>query len=213
MHVHATMTLAPGKDQEVTDLLTRSLPLIGELGWKLTASFRLLNGPTRTVLNLWDIPDANAFAGLGAQIAQHPELLEIMDGLQAAMIHYELTLIQQTTPASAAAADAKAPDGKTIYLRETLTALGGQTQNLAKLVANAVPLLEKRGFRYLGTWVRKTGVTRMTMNLWQLPDAANGLTIHDLIAEDAEVARAFSAIADACSAVEVTYLMKTPFSP
>ena len=213
MHVHATMTLASGKDQEVSALLARSLPLIATLGWKLAASFRLLNGPTRTILNLWDIPDANAFINLGGQIAQHPELLQILGGLEAAMIHNELTLTAQTVPATAAPADAKAPDEKTVYLRETLTALGGQGQNLTKLVAQVVPLLEKRGFRFLGTWARKTGPTRMTMNLWQLPDSADSRSIPHLIAEDAEIARAFSAIADACSAVETTFLQKMPFSP
>jgi hypothetical protein len=53
----------------------------------------------------------------------------------------------------------------------------------------------------------------MLMNLWQLPDPATSLSIHDLVAEDAEVAQAFSAIADASSAVEMTYLKKMPFSP
>ena len=213
MHVHATMTLAPGKGQEVTELLTRSLPLIGELGWKLAASFRLLYGPTRTILNLWDIPDANAFANLGGQIAQHPELLKIMGGLEGAMIYNELTLMQQTAQPSPAAAGAQAPDEKTVYLRETVTALGGQGQALATMLLQVVPLLEQRGFRYLGTWARKTGPSRMTMNLWQLPPSASGLSIPDLLAEDAQLARAYSVIADASSAVEQTYLRKMPFSP
>ena len=168
----------------MSDLLTRSLPLIATLGWKLAASFRLLDGPTRTLLNLWDIPDANAFASLGGQIAAHPELLQIMGGLEEAMIYNELTLLQQTTPASPAAADAKAEDEKTVYLRETVTALAGKARGLGALVAQAVPLLEKRGWRFLGTWARKTGPSRMTMNLWQLPDPANGLSIHDLILDE-----------------------------
>jgi hypothetical protein len=213
MHVHATMTLASGKDQEVTELLTRSLPLIAELGYTLAASFRMLNGPTRTILNLWEIPDANTFVDVGGKIANHPELLKILGGLEAAMIHNEVNLLQQTVPASPAAADAKAPDAQTVYLRETVTALVGQGQTVAATLLQVVPLLEKRGFRYLGTWARKTGPTRMTMNLWQLPPSASGLSIPDLLAEDAQLARAYSVIADACSSVEQTYLRKMPFSP
>ena len=42
----------------------------------------------------------------------------------------------------------------------------------------------------------------------------NGVaTIHDLIAEDPEVAQAFAAIADVSSQVEMTYLRKMPYSP
>ncbi len=212
MHVHASMTLAPGKDQEVTDLLTRSLPLIARLEWKLTASFLLLNGPTRTILNLWDIPDANAFISLPAQLGKDAELLQIMIGLDHAMIHNELTLMNQTAAASSPAG-AMAPGPKTVYLRETVTALPGKASTLAGLFTQAVPLLEKRGWRFLGSWGRATGVTGMMMNLWQLPDSARNLSIHDLIAEDPEVAKAFAAIAEVSSQVEMTYLRKMPYSP
>jgi hypothetical protein len=213
MHVHASMTLAPGKAQTVSDLLARSLPLIGKLGWKLGGSFRLLNGPTRTILNLWDIPDANSFISLPGQIAQDPELLKIMVGLEEAMIHNELTLMNQTMPASPAAPGAAGGDEKTVYLRETVTALAGQSRGLNALLAQSVPLLEKRGWRFLGSWARATGATRMLMNLWQLPDSAGSLSIHDLVDEDAELAKVFAAIAEASSAVEMTYLKKMPFSP
>jgi hypothetical protein len=213
MHVHASMTLAPGKDQEVSDLLARSLPLIARLGWKLTASFRLLNGPTRTILNLWDIPDANAFISLPGQLAQDPDLLEIMGGLEAAMVHNELTLMNQTMPATPAPAETKAASEKTVYLRETVTALAGKSGSVNALLRQAVPLLEKRGWRFLGSWARATGATRMLMNLWQLPGSASNLSIHDLVEEDVEVAKVFSAIAEASSAVEMTYLKKMPYSP
>ncbi|MEP7121053.1 MAG: hypothetical protein ABJE95_09095 [Byssovorax sp.] len=213
MHVHATMTLAPGRAETVSDLLARSLPLIGTLGWKLGGSFRVLDGPTRTLLNLWDIPDANAFANLPGQIAQHPDLAKIMVGLEEAMTHNELTLMSQTAPASPAAAGAKAANEKTVYLRETVTALPGQARGLAALLAQSVPLLEKQGFRFLGAWRRATGASRMTMNLWQLPASAESLSIHDIVEEDAEVAKTFAAIAEASSSVELTYLKKMPFSP
>ena len=63
MHVHCSMTLAPGQAQDhVSELLVRSLPMIKKLGWTLAGSYRVLNGPTRTILNFWDIPDANTAA-------------------------------------------------------------------------------------------------------------------------------------------------------
>ena len=215
MHVHCSMTLAPGQaEDDVSEMLVRSLPLIKKLGWTLAGSYRVLNGPTRTILNFWDIPDANAFMALPGQLAADPELCKIMVGLEEAMIHNELTLLsQKKIPATPANADTKAPDEKTVYLRETVTALSGKGGAATELVKKSVPLLEKRGFRLLGSWGRATGATGMLMNLWQLPASAKSLAIHDLVAADAEVARALAAIADISSSIELTYLRKMPYSP
>lgn len=215
MHVHCSMTLAPGQAQDgVNDLLVQSLPLIEKLGWTLAGSYRVLNGPTRTMLNFWNIPDANAFMSLPGQLAEDPVLRKIMVGLEEAMIHNELTLLSEPRiPATPTPADATAPDDKTVYLRETVTALSGQAGVALGLVKKSVPLLENRGWRLLGSWGRATGATGMLMNLWQLPDSAKSVSIHDLIAQDADVAAAFSAISEVSSSVEMTYLQKLPFSP
>ena len=215
MLVHCSMTLAPGQAQDsVSEMLVRSLPLIKKLGWTLAGSYRVLNGPTRTILNFWDIPDANAFMALPGQLAEDPELCKIMVGLEEAMIHNELTLLsEKKIPVTPADGAAKAPDEKTVYLRQTVTALSGKAGAATELIKKSVPLLEKHGFRLLGSWGRATGATGMVMILWQLPDSAKSPSIHDLVGKDAEVARAFAAIADVSSSVELTYLNKMPYSP
>ena len=213
MFVHASMTLAPGKEQVVSDLLARSLPLLVEHGWKLAGSFRLLSGPTRTIFNLWDIPDANAFAALPAQLAASRDLLQIMAGLEEAMIHNELTLMSQVIPRSPALADAPVSSEGALFVRETITTLPGKSPSLDGLIRQAVPPLEARGLRFHGTWRRLTGATHMLVTLWEVPVAASAFAIPGGFTDDLEITRALSAIADASREVERTPMKKMPFSP
>ena len=213
MFVHASMTLAPGKEHEVSELLARSLPLLVKYGWTLAGSFRLLSGPTRTIWNLWDIPDANAFAALPAQLAADGDLLQIMGGLEEAMIHNELTLMSQAIPRSPAPVDATASNANTLFVRETMTTLAGKSASLDGLIRQAALVLEARGLRFHGTWRRLTGATRMLVSLWELPVAASALAAQGVFTDDPEIAKALSAIAEASSAVEMTPMKKMPFSP
>ncbi len=184
MFVHASMTLAPGKEQDVSDLLARSLPLIGKYGWTLTGSYRLLSGPTRAIWNLWDIPDANAFAALPSQLAADRDLLPIMSGLEEAMLHNELTLMSQSIPAAAVGAVAKGSSEKTLFVRETITTLLGKGPTIDALIRQAVPLLEARGVRFHGSWRRLTGATRMLVNLWEVPAAASAYAVRGGFGDD-----------------------------
>jgi hypothetical protein len=207
------MTLAPGREQEVSALLARSLPLLVEYGWALARSFRVLSGPTRTIWNLWDIPDANAFAALPAQLAANRDLLPIMSGLEEAMIHNELTLMSQVIPRSSACADMTVSNEKNLFVRETITALPGRSPSLEGLIRKAVPLLEARGLRFHGTWRRLTGATHMLVSLWELPVAASAFAIPGGFADDLEITKALSAITDASREVERTPMKRMPFSP
>ncbi len=213
MHVHASMTLAPGKEQAVSDLLARALPLLVKYGWTLTGSFRVLSGPTRTIFNLWDIPDANAFAALPAQLAADRDLAQIMGGLEEAMIHNELTLMSQVIPRSEVCADLAISCQETLFVRETITMLAGKSPSLDALIRQAKPLREKRGSRFHGSWRRLTGATRMLVNLWELPVAASTSAFSGSVTDDPEVAKVLSAIADASREVETTPMKKMPFSP
>ncbi len=214
MFVHASMTLAPGKEQEVSDLLARSLPLLVKYGWSLTGSFRLLSGPTRTIWNLWDIHDANAFTALPAQLAADRDLLQIMGALEEAMVHNELTLMSQVIPRSPACAHVTASnEKKTLFVRETITALPGKSSSLDGLIRRLVPLLDARDFRFHGTWRRLTGETHMLVSLWELPVAASTFAIHGAFADDPQITKALAAIADASSEAETTPMKRMPFSP
>ncbi len=213
MFVHALMTVAPGKEQDVSDLLARSLPLLVKYGWTLAGSFRLLSGPTRTIFNLWDIPDANAFAALPGQLAADRDLLPIMSGLEEAMLHNELTLMSQSIPVAAVSADAKGSTEKTLFVRETITTLMGKAPSIDALIRQAAPLLEARGVRFHGSWRRLTGATRMLVNLWEVPVAASAYAVRGGFSDDPEITKVLAAIADVSREIEATPMKRMPYSP
>jgi hypothetical protein len=213
MFVHASMTLAPGKEQEVSDLLARSLPLIGKYGWKLAGSYRLLSGPTRSLFNLWDIPDANAFVALPGQLAADRDLLLIMSGLEEAMLHNELTLMSQSISAGALVADAAGSNDDTLFVRETITTLTGKSSSVDALIRRAAPLLEARGLRFHGSWRRLTGATRMLVSLWEVPVAASAYAVRGGFGDDPEIAEVLSAISESSSAIEATPMKRMAYSP
>lgn len=213
MHVHCTMMLAPGKEQEVTDLLVESLPIIARYRWSLAASYRLLSGPTRTLINLWEIPDGNAFMAFGGQIAADPELARIMIGLEEAMTHNELTLVSRLLEASASRAGTEEKAGEALYVHETVTTRANQLPHVLGLLASAAPLLEKHGFRFLGSYQRASGPTRMLVNLWELPRAASDAALAEAIAADPELAKIYAAIGDLSRSVERAPMARMPYSP
>lgn len=213
MHVHCTMMLAPGKEQEVTDLLVESLPIIARYRWSLAASYRLLSGPTRTLINLWEIPDGNAFMAFGEQIAADPELARIMVGLEDAMTHNELTLVSRLLEASAPRAGTDEKAGEVVYVHETVTTRANRFPQVLGLIASAAPLLEKRGIRFVGSYQRATGPTRMLVNLWELPAAASHAALDEAIAADPELAKIYAAISDHSGSVERAPMARMPYSP
>ncbi len=110
--------------------------------------------------------------------------------------------------------DAKALDEKTVYLRETLTALRGPGERPGRSGREGGAAPGKAGLalpRHLGSQDRR--VANDDEPLAAPRPGKQTLSLPDLISDDADVARAFSAIADACSAVEMTYMTKMPFSP
>ncbi|MFP2926914.1 hypothetical protein ACLESO_17290 [Pyxidicoccus sp. 3LG] len=95
--VHATMTVRFGAEQLLNDSMGQLLPRVAKLGWKLDACYRFVTGPTRIILNVWKIPDANAFTLLPEQIAGDPELAAIMGKIHSCLEANELTLMTPHT--------------------------------------------------------------------------------------------------------------------
>lgn len=213
MHVHCTMKLVPGKEQEVTDLLVESLPVIACYRWSLTGSYRLLDGPNRTLINFWEIPDANAFMIFGEQIMGDPDLARIMIGLEEVMTHNELTLVSRLIEPSTTGPGAKAKVGEGLYVQETVTTRANQLPHVLGLLASAAPLLEKRSFRFHGSYQRATGPTRMLVNIWELPVAARNTALSEAVSADPELAKIYAGIGDLSQSIEREPMARMPYSP
>ena len=85
MYVHATIKIKPGKIFEAYELLGKIVPEMEKAGWKLIGAYQGVIGQTSTIVDIWEVQDANAvpamMAALGtnpAMAAVGPRLLELM---------------------------------------------------------------------------------------------------------------------------------------
>lgn len=85
MYVHATIKIKPGKMYEAYELLGKIVPEMEKAGWKLLGAYQGLIGQTSTIVDIWEVQDANAVPALMASLATNPtmgavgpKLLELM---------------------------------------------------------------------------------------------------------------------------------------
>lgn len=85
MYVHATIKIKPGKIFEAYELLSKIVPEMEKAGWKLIGAYQGLIGQTSTIVDIWEVQDANAVPAMMASLATNaamasvgPKLLELM---------------------------------------------------------------------------------------------------------------------------------------
>jgi quinol monooxygenase YgiN len=64
IYLQATAKLRPGKREEFVSLLNTLLPVVGKHGFKLLGSYMNVVGRLNTIVDLWELPDANALKTL-----------------------------------------------------------------------------------------------------------------------------------------------------
>ena len=69
----AHIKLRPGKVQKFTEMLSGIAPLVEKHGWKLQGSYFNVIGRLNTVVDVWEIPDANAVQTTLEIASQDPE--------------------------------------------------------------------------------------------------------------------------------------------
>ncbi|HJU28045.1 MAG TPA: NIPSNAP family protein [Candidatus Binataceae bacterium] len=60
MYLQASIKLRPGKLPDFISLLNDLTPAVAKHGWKLIGSYASVVGRLNTVVDLWEIPNANA---------------------------------------------------------------------------------------------------------------------------------------------------------
>jgi hypothetical protein len=63
LFVLSTIKVRPGRIPEFCELMTRLVPIMEAQGWRLVAALTNLGGRLNVVVDLWQIPDANALPG------------------------------------------------------------------------------------------------------------------------------------------------------
>lgn len=60
MYLQASIKLRPGKLHDFIALLNDLTPVVAKHGWKLLGSYASVVGRLNTVVDLWEVPNANA---------------------------------------------------------------------------------------------------------------------------------------------------------
>jgi hypothetical protein len=71
VYLQASIKLHPGKQEDFVKLINELLPIVGKHGWKLVGSYAALVGRLNTVVDLWEIPNAEAVAAVLRDAEMH----------------------------------------------------------------------------------------------------------------------------------------------
>lgn len=91
IYLHALIKLHPGKLQAFKERLAVMLPLQARHGWKLIGCFSSVTGDLNTVIDLWELPDANALYSA----LDDPEFAKHSTHKWEIVAHETLTLYQK----------------------------------------------------------------------------------------------------------------------
>ena len=64
VYLQASIKLRAGKLQDFVSLMNSLTPVLGRHGWKLLGSYASVIGRLNTVVDLWELPNEAALAGL-----------------------------------------------------------------------------------------------------------------------------------------------------
>ena len=60
VYLQASIKLRPGKQADFVSMLNKLAPVVAKRGMRLLGSYRNLVGRMNTVIDFWELPDANA---------------------------------------------------------------------------------------------------------------------------------------------------------
>jgi hypothetical protein len=100
MYVHATIKIKPGKIFEAYELLGKIVPEMEKAGWKLLGAYQGIIGQTSTIVDIWEVADANAVPALMASLASNPKMAEFGPRLLELMAEEEFLQLMVKAPYS-----------------------------------------------------------------------------------------------------------------
>lgn len=91
IYLHALIKLHPGKLQAFKERLAVVMPIQARHGWKLVGCFSSVSGDLNTVIDLWELPDANALSSA----LEDPAFAQVSGNKWDIVAHETLTLYQK----------------------------------------------------------------------------------------------------------------------
>jgi hypothetical protein len=70
VYLQATLKIYQGQMEKFSRVMAEVVPLLEERGWKLLAAYQNIIGRQNTIVDIWEIPDANSVEKVLGAIGQ-----------------------------------------------------------------------------------------------------------------------------------------------
>jgi hypothetical protein len=92
VYAYDTLRVKLGREADAARLMKELVPLLAPLGWRLAGAYHLLTGPTRSYVNIWELPDAQTFFDFPARAAASADIGRVYHALDECLEANELNL-------------------------------------------------------------------------------------------------------------------------
>jgi hypothetical protein len=93
LYLHVTLKVRMDGYQRFCEAMARQVPIIESLGWKLVGAWVTSVGRLHTVIDIWEIADANAYHEVMRQVAARPDYQQFWDTLAETLEEEVVTMV------------------------------------------------------------------------------------------------------------------------
>jgi hypothetical protein len=96
LYLHATLKLRIGGYERFCEEIARQVPVLESYGWRLVGAWVTVVGRVSTVVDVWEIPDANAFFDATEKWRETPAFAAFRAVTSATVEEEVLTMVRKT---------------------------------------------------------------------------------------------------------------------
>lgn len=96
IYVHARLKLRIGTYDEFCEAIKHQVPILEAHGWKLIGAWTTVVGQVCTVVDLWELPDANAFFDALAEWRKSEHFSDFRTVTSKAIIEEDISMMKKT---------------------------------------------------------------------------------------------------------------------
>jgi hypothetical protein len=95
VYVHATLKIRIGGYEKFCEAMAKQVPILESHGWKLLGAWTTALGRVCTVIDLWELPDANCFFDATAKWRATPEFAAFRAVTSEVMEEEHVTMVSK----------------------------------------------------------------------------------------------------------------------
>jgi hypothetical protein len=95
LYVHATLKVRIGGYERFCEALAKMVPILEACGWKLQGAWVTVVGRVYSVIDVWEIPDANTYFDATAKMRAHPGFAAIHETLSEVVEEEQVTMVRK----------------------------------------------------------------------------------------------------------------------